>query len=147
MMANEQSAVENVTEKAGEAVSAVGSGAKKVASVVAENPVLAAAGAAAVGAAVGGDRTRQREAAEGCDVGEERRQPAKKTSAKATTRRSPAKKSAAKKATTGKSTAKKSTTRTGSSTSKARKPTAAKSRAKKSTAKSTSSSKSFIAST
>ena len=43
-----------VVEKAGDAVSAVGSGAKKVATTVAENPMLAATGAAALGAAVGG---------------------------------------------------------------------------------------------
>ncbi len=78
---NEQSAVETVTEKAGEAASAVGSGAKKVVSAVAENPALAAAGAAAVGAAVGGTalaKEKKRKAS----ASSKKRQPAKKTSAK-----------------------------------------------------------------
>ena len=49
-----RSTISTVVDKAGEAVSAVGSGAKKVASTVVENPMLAATGAAAIGAAVGG---------------------------------------------------------------------------------------------
>ena len=68
---NEQSTVETVTEKAGEAASAVGTGAKKVVSAVAENPVLAAAGAAAVGAAVGGTALGQGQEEEGFGIFEE----------------------------------------------------------------------------
>ena len=144
---NEQSTVETVTEKAGEAASAVGTGAKKVVSAVAENPVLAAAGAAAVGAAVGGTALAREKKKKKASASSKKRQPAKKSSAKTATRRSPAKKSTAKKSTAKKSTAKKSprrkksTTRAGASKSKTRKPTA-KSTAKKSTAaKRTSSSK------
>lgn len=48
------SPIETVTDKASDAASAVGAGAKKMASTVAENPLVAAAGAAAVGVAVGG---------------------------------------------------------------------------------------------
>ena len=49
-----ESAMETVGEKAGDAASAMGDGAKKVVSTVAENPLLAAASAAALGAAVTG---------------------------------------------------------------------------------------------
>ena len=101
---NEQSTVETVTEKAGEAASAVGTGAKKVVSAVAENPVLAAAGAAAVGAAVGGTALA-RDKKKKASASSKKRQPAKKSSAKTATRRSPAKKSTAKKSTAKKSTA------------------------------------------
>ncbi len=51
---NGRSAGSTVAATAGGAASAVGSGAKKVASTVAENPVLAATWAAAIGAAIGG---------------------------------------------------------------------------------------------
>ena len=79
----DRTAIENVTEGAGDAASAVGAGAKKVASVVKENPLIAAAGAAAVGAAVGGTA-----------IARERR---RKSKAKTSRKKSPAKKSTAKK--------------------------------------------------
>ena len=128
-----QSPMETVTDKAGDAASAVGSGAKKVVSTVAENPLLAAAGAVAVGAAVGG-RHRRREEAEGSfeevvvteEAGgqEERGQEepcqergeeaAKKSAAKKSpAKKSPAKKSSAKKSAAKKGLAKKSPAKKG----------------------------------
>ena len=97
-METENSAIETVTEKAGGAASVVGSGAKKVASAVAENPLLTAAGAVAVGTAVGGATAIAK-----------KRQKSRKTSAKkASAPKSSAKKSPAKKSPAKKSPAKKS---------------------------------------
>ena len=79
---NGRGAISTMKDKAGDASSVVGSGAKKVGSgakkvvgAVAENPLLAATGAAVLGAAIGGTA-----------LARERRQRTKKASSK----RSPA---------------------------------------------------------
>ena len=86
-METENSAIETVTEKAGGAASVVGSGAKKVASAVAENPLLTAAGAVAVGTAVGGATA----------IAKKRQKSGKTSAKKASAPKSSAKKSPAKK--------------------------------------------------
>ena len=97
-METENSAIETVTEKAGGAASVVGSGAKKVASAVAENPLLTAAGAVAVGTAVGGATA----------IAKKRQKSGKTSAKKASAPKSSAKKSPAKKSPAKKSSAKKS---------------------------------------
>ena len=92
------STIGTVVEKASDAVSAMGSGAKKVATTVAENPMLAATGAAALGAAVGGTALARQRKQKAKKSSSARRSPAKrpsgaKTAAKSSARKSPARKS------------------------------------------------------